>query len=357
MSCARWIVVSLVAVVGVGSSSSAVAAEVKPAAKAIAVKVTGRADLVLMVPEGWTQTIKGPAIAPTVTLSPRTQAGRRADCELLITAVPVRDASFNKPDALKRMVEASGKAMLDGSKEKTLEVAELKGEAASGYVFTLTDKAPKPGEFEFVTEGCMGVGDLLLTVTILHHQKDAPQRGVAMEIVKGARQTKSAAAAAANGEKAAPAGLRLAAPPGAAGNWGMVLGGGLKVVDDQADEARKARQVTAMNEASGMVVSIFLEPAAGRGGDSVAVRNAYWGRAKNSPIPKKDIKLGKAGDYATVEYLVPDVQQKNMNIYIVHEGTWIDVHLSKVEFTKDDQRLFDEIVNGIAFEKGAAARK
>jgi hypothetical protein len=347
MSCVRWIVL-LVAVVLV-ASSAALAAEVKPAAKATPVKVTGRADLQLMVPEGWTQTTKGPAVAPTITLSPKAEAGKRADCELLITAVPVRDASFNRPDALKKMVEMSGKGMLEGSKEKTLEVQELKGEAASGYVFTLTDKAPKPGEFEFVTEGCMGVGDLLLTVTILHHQKDAPQRGVAMEIVKGATQAKSAAAA--NGEKAAP-GLRVAAPAAAAGKWEMVLGGGLKVLEDQADEARKARQVMAVGEASGMVVSIFLEPAAARG-DSMAVRNAYWGRAKNSPIPKKDIKLGKAGDYATVEYLVPDLQQKNMNVYIVHEGTWIDVHLSKVEFTKDDQRLFDEIVKSIAFEKGA----
>jgi hypothetical protein len=109
----------------------------------------------------------------------------------------------------------------------------------------------------------------------------------------------------------------------------------------------------APSEGTGVLLAVFMEPAAGRG-DSTAVRNAYWGRAKNSPIPKRQIKLGKAGDYATAEYLVPDLQQKNMNVYIAHEGTWIDVHLSKADFTVADQPALDELVKSIRFEAPGA---
>ncbi|MDB5298421.1 MAG: hypothetical protein JWO87_84, partial [Phycisphaerales bacterium] len=95
--------------------------------------------------------------------------------------------------------------------------------------------------------------------------------------------------------------------------------------------------------------------------DSSTVREVYWGRGKQSPMKKENIKLGKAGDYATVEYIVPSVEgvplnQKNVNVYIAHAGVWIDVHLSKVQYTEKDQALFDEIVKGLKIEKAAAGK-
>ena len=131
------------------------------------------------------------------------------------------------------------------------------------------------------------------------------------------------------------------------------MGGGLKVLDDQTNAARKIRQVMAENDDTGMIVSVFMEPAADHG-DSAAVRTAYWSKAKNSPIPKSNIKQGNSGEYATVEYMVPDVHQKNMNVYIAHDGVWLDIHLSKIGFTDDDQARFDEIVKSIKFEPAAA---
>ena len=98
-----------------------------------------------------------------------------------------------------------------------------------------------------------------------------------------------------------------------------------------------------------MNLSVFMEPAP-KAGDSAAVRDAYWGRAKQSPMKKEGVTLGKAGDYATVQYIVPDIEglpirQKNMNLYLAHDGVWVDVHLSKVQFTDADRALFDAIAN------------
>jgi hypothetical protein len=311
-------------------------------------KVPNHGDLQLTLPEGWTKKVeesRAPGMPPTIVLSPKAAAGKRADCEMLITPMSGRDPKFNSPESLKKLAELRGKQMVRTSKEQKLELQELKGTAATGYYFTFTDKAPGPGEFECMTAGFVGLGDLFLNVTILHHQKDAPERDVALDVLKGATQAPKAGAPA-KAEKDKANGLRVSVP---GAKWEMVLGGGLRVLDDQSDERRKIRQVSAMSEESGLVVSIFMEPAGARG-DSTAVRNVYWGRAKNSPIPKKDIKLGKAGQYATVEYVVPDIDQKNMNVYIAHEGTWIDVHLSKTTFTAADQKTFDELVKSIDFE-------
>src|SRR5947209_8256576 len=113
----------------------------------------------------------------------------------------------------------------------------------------------------------------------------------------------------------------------------------------------------AVNQETGINLSVFMEPAP-KAGDSTVVRDTYWGRAKQSPMKKEGITLGKVGDYATVQYIVPDVeglpiQQKNMNLYLAHDGVWVDVHLSKVQFTDKDQALFDAIAKGAkVVEKG-----
>jgi hypothetical protein len=90
------------------------------------------------------------------------------------------------------------------------------------------------------------------------------------------------------------------------------------------------------------------------------VRDVYWGRASKSPIKKEGVKLATAGDFATVEYMVPDIEgapihQKNLNLYGVYKGIWIDVHVSKTEFADKDQAAFDEVVKNLKFESPKAA--
>jgi hypothetical protein len=158
---------------------------------------------------------------------------------------------------------------------------------------------------------------------------------------------------------AADAPLRLADPAG--GGWELVLPvKGFEVTNDQISKDTKMRQFMATNADTGVEMSVFMEPA-DKPGDSSTVRDVYWARAKQSPFKKEKIKLAKAGDYATVEYIVPSLEgvplnQKNMNIYVAHAGVWIDVHLSKVQYTEKDQPLFDEIVKGLKFEKPAEGK-
>ena len=302
--------------------------------------------LALMIPKGWKDTVKPvpqPDFPPTIEL---TTDGKKF--LVLITALPSRggEPDFNSPAKLKTIAEGQGRQMLATAKEQTISVEELKGDKAVGYFWTLTDKAPDPGSFECVTTAFVGVGDLILSVTILHHEKDAPERQAALDMLKAASQKAAVALTE----------LRVAAP---GAGWELVMPiKGLTIVEEKENPARKMKQVTAEDAKSGLVVSIFMEPSR-KEGDSSTVRDVYWGRAKDSPMRKENIKLDKVGDYATVDYLVPDIggqaiQQKNVNAYVVHEGVWIDVHLSKVQFSDKDQPLFDEAVKGMRFAKPAA---
>ena len=198
-----------------------------------------------------------------------------------------------------------------------------------------------------MTGATVGVGDLILSVTMLHHQKDLPARQAGLAMLKSASQKASGGAPA---EKAS-SDIHVS-PPG--GTWELIIAGqGLATVEDRSDEARKSRQLMASSD-SGLTLSVFMEPAQ-KAGDSTVVRSVYWGRAQQSPIPKKNIKLARTGEIATVEYMVPDMQgiplnQKNMNLYLVHENTWIDIHISKTSFTEQDQATFDRVLKGVKFE-------
>ncbi|HET6250921.1 MAG TPA: hypothetical protein VFE47_24745 [Tepidisphaeraceae bacterium] len=305
--------------------------------------VRGHGSLALVVPKGWSDSIQpapGRNLPPTIRLA--TQGEKFL---MLITPLTSQDgdANFNSPAKLREISQTTGKGMLSTARETALDIQELKGDKVVGYYYTLTDKAPAPGSYEYVTSAAVGVGDLMLSVTMLHHEKDLPERTAALEMLKGATQK----AHAPNTE------LRVASP---GGEWEIVIPiKGLEVDGQRVSVARKMKQVNASDEKSGLIASVFMEPAQ-KPGDSTMVRDVYWGRAKESPFKKDDIKLDKAGDFATVQYTVPEVggqpiAQKNANIYIVHDGEWIDVHLSKVNFTKADQAIFDEAIKGVRIEK------
>jgi hypothetical protein len=343
----RFIVLSAIVFVTFADQAELYSADAKePAPKAF--KVPHHGDLQLVVPEGWQQSEEQapPGLPPALKFSAGAQA------EVLISAIAAPNKDFNSPAGLREAAERSGGGMLPSAKEKSLKLEEIKGADATGYFYTLTDKDPAPGSFEYVTGGVVGVGDLALSVTILHHKLDAPERQAALDMFKGARQAKAAA-------DVADAPLRIADPGGAA--WELVLPvKGFDVLDDQTSKPRKARQLMATNKETGVELSVFMEPAL-KAGDSTVVRAVYWGRAKQSPMKKEHIRLAPAGDYATVEYIIPSIEglplnQKNVNVYIAHAGVWIDVHLSKAEYTEKDKPLFDEIVKGLKIETSAAGK-
>jgi hypothetical protein len=73
-----------------------------------------------------------------------------------------------KPDreTLQRLAQRAAGGIKSPALEKTIEVLEFEGAAGVGYYFSVTDHAPKPGEYKYMTQGILPVGVLMLPFTV-----------------------------------------------------------------------------------------------------------------------------------------------------------------------------------------------
>jgi hypothetical protein len=153
------------------------------------------------------------------------------------------------------------------------------------------------------------------------------------------------------GAGAAPARVKLTYPGRA---WSLIVhlpGFDMQPVGRTMDGV----MVEGTNEKSGLVISVSLEKAPRRG-DAVACRKYYWKKTRKSPMPKTNVVLTERGTMAVVEYLIPSfmelpINQKNFNAYMSHDGVWIDVHLSKVDFRPADAALFEAVLRSVRIAK------
>jgi hypothetical protein len=138
--------------------------------------VPGHGRLQLTIPRGWTGEVSQPPgdLPPTITF--RSSADREP--KLLVTVLwsPNGDPAFNSGERIRALLPETGRKYVDTSVEKAIRLTELRVPSGTGYWFSLTDTAPKPGEYEHMSQGAIPAGELLLSFTILSHA--APPEGV-----------------------------------------------------------------------------------------------------------------------------------------------------------------------------------
>jgi hypothetical protein len=144
--------------------------------------------LELNVPTSWKGEVhkRQENMPPTIIFKPA--VGK--DFEVLITVLwdTAGEQDFNNPAKVRTLVENDGQKILPKSVENRLVVQQIRGINNIGYFFSLTDKAPNPGEFRYITRGGIAVGNLLLNVTILYRVKDSPPVKDALSMLREARQ-------------------------------------------------------------------------------------------------------------------------------------------------------------------------
>lgn len=143
--------------------------------------IPGQGLLELMMPQSWRDSVRQSRQGlPTIEFGPTT--GREFNVQVTYLWSPSRRRDFNSAKRLRPMVEAMGSGPLSRAVETTLELRELNGDSSAGYFFSLTDGQAKPGEYVYLTQGAVGVGDLLLLFTILTQTRDseALQDGLTM---------------------------------------------------------------------------------------------------------------------------------------------------------------------------------
>jgi hypothetical protein len=135
------------------------------------------------VPAAWTDAVGragGDARTFTLTLTP--PGGKEAG----IVMITVLRGPMKEPD-LRALVERQGRALLPKVVERSLQLEELRGEQVRGFHYSLTDRAPKPGEHAHLTQGAASTGSVALSFTILAPGPQAPARQAGLDLLRGTR--------------------------------------------------------------------------------------------------------------------------------------------------------------------------
>ena len=145
--------------------------------------------LELNVPTSWKGNMHKPQknMPPTIIFDP----AKGNDFQVTIRVIwgKTGDQDINNQQKVRTFVEKDGQKLLPNTAEGKIVLQEIKGVSHRGYYFSVTDKAPNPGEYRYMTRGAIGVGNLLLNFTILHRVKDSQAARDALSILREAKQS------------------------------------------------------------------------------------------------------------------------------------------------------------------------
>lgn len=113
-----------------------------------------------------------------------------------------------------------------------------------------------------------------------------------------------------------------------------------------------ATKAMAVNKTTGIVMSVFIEPAQSAG-DNTVCREYFSEGLKQSPTKEDDVVFNETANMALMEYTIKEyegvaINQKHVNAYIVKDDFWIDIHLSKIEYTDSARKLLDDVLGSVA---------
>jgi hypothetical protein len=149
--------------------------------------VPDHGNVTMPVPADWSSELKQPEgnQPPTVLVKPKTGPPFQMFVTLMWPiGAPIKQ--FND-DMLKQMATLAAQSAESQSLEGKLEPKLITGAQGGGYFFKATDKAPKPGEFRYLTQGVLQCGSVTLGFTILSNEGQEATLKAAMEILASAR--------------------------------------------------------------------------------------------------------------------------------------------------------------------------
>jgi len=145
--------------------------------------------LELNVPASWKTKIHKPQedMPPTMIFSPAT--GNDFQVTMMVLWGKKEEPDFNRTERVKTFLEKEGQKLLTRIVETKIVLNEIKGITHTGYYFSVTDKNPEPGEYRYMTRAGIGVGSLLLQVTVLHRVREAGAVNDTLFMLREAKQT------------------------------------------------------------------------------------------------------------------------------------------------------------------------
>jgi hypothetical protein len=247
------------------------------------------------------------------------------------------------PSALGPQGSRAMAGKMRGGIESAGPIREFRGERRVVHWFTTPTRNPGPGDYLWLTAGATALEGTLVTFNLLHDAEVPPDLALVLQALGRAREVDPQRT-----HEAGTVSLVLAGKP-----WALLVDIPGLAVDKGGGLPDGSAMIQGHNGETGITASIFLQPAPGPGGPAEC-RAAYFEKALLSPLEKTGVVRSERGAMAIGEYLVPraegrEVHQKHVNAYLVRDGVWIDVHLSKVAYQPSDQELFERALSSIRY--------
>ena len=151
-------------------------------------QLQGHGALQLAVPRSWNDQMRQLKAEdpPMILFTPEKGYGFNMQVTPLWSSKP--GATLPSADEIRRTVTRAANDAQFQAADTAIQVKEIQGAAGTGYYFSITDRAPKPEEFKYMTQGMVAVGELVLSFTVLSNDGAEPAVADALKMLKGARQ-------------------------------------------------------------------------------------------------------------------------------------------------------------------------
>lgn len=94
---------------------------------------------------------------------------------------------ITSPEYIYSLVEETGKNTLSLSDQTELKMVKITGKEGIGYLYDLSDSRAKEGEYHYLTQGALAVGDILLVFSLFSNDEKAILREAMLNSLKSAR--------------------------------------------------------------------------------------------------------------------------------------------------------------------------
>jgi hypothetical protein len=143
--------------------------------------------LELLLPPGWKVSWKpAKSSGGTVQFDP-TQGAQFSVAMSLLSPNGFKSQAPPGWEELREITREGAGDVLSRSVETTVDLKEFSTDDRVGFYYSLTDRAPAPGEFRRLTSGMVRIKDLVASFTILYNEPDAPAVATFLDALKQSR--------------------------------------------------------------------------------------------------------------------------------------------------------------------------
>jgi hypothetical protein len=156
------------------------------AASSSHIALPGGGELWLAIPVTWNQRFESPDknTPPSVWLTAR-QGPTFNVLMTPLTGTPMAAAMLDD-NKLRAIVTSAARSALSQSVEMTIPVRDLTGPEAHGFYYSATDRAPKPDEWKYLTQGMVNIDGAPFAFTILTNDGQEGIAKAALDLIRNA---------------------------------------------------------------------------------------------------------------------------------------------------------------------------